>query len=66
MRDLLDLIMPVLRRNVSDSDTIVKRCTEVVKSGEPYSKHMGQFTVRIHSDPDEIPQTVVIEWIRDP
>jgi hypothetical protein len=51
---------------VSDSDTIVKRCTEVVKSGEPYSKHMGQFTVRIHSDPDEIPQTVVIEWIRDP
>lgn len=66
LRDLLDLIMPVLRRNVSDSDTIVKRCTEVVKSGEPYSKHMGQFTVRIHSDPDEIPQTVVIEWIRDP
>lgn len=66
LRDLFDLIMPVIRRTASDSDTIVKRCTEVVKSGEPYSKHMGQFTVRIQSDPEDIPQAVTIDLIRDP
>ena len=66
LRDLLDLIMPVLRRTVSDSDTIVKQCTEVVSSGESYSKHIGRFTVRILSDPDISPQTVTIEFIADP
>lgn len=66
MRDLLDLIMPVLKRTVSDSDVIVGQCKKVVKSGEPYSKHIGRFTVRVDSDPDAIPQTVLIEFIRDP
>lgn len=66
LRDLLDLIMPVLRRTVSDSDTIVKQCMKTVASGESYSKHIGRFTVRIQSDPEEIPQTVAIEFIADP
>ena len=66
MQDLLDLIMPVLKRTVSDSDVIVGQCKKVVKTGEPYSKHIGRFTVRVHSDPDAIPQTVLIEFIRDP
>lgn len=66
LRDLLDLIMPVLHRTVSDSDTIVKRCREVVKSGDPYSKHMGSFTVRVRADAESLPETVTIEWIRDP
>ena len=66
MQDLLDLVMPVLKRTVSDSDTIVSQCKKVVKSGESYSKHIGQFTVRIQSDPETIPQTVLIESIRDP
>ena len=65
-QDLLDLIMPVLKRTVSDSDVIVSQCKKVVKSGESYSKHIGRFTVRILSDPEAIPQTVLIEFIRDP
>ena len=66
LQDLLDLIMPVLRRTVSDSDVIVSQCKKVVESGEPYSKHIGKFTVRIQSEPEAIPQTVMIEFIRDP
>lgn len=66
IQDLLDRIMPVLKRTVSDSDLIVGQCKKVVKSGELYSKHIGRFTVRIQSDPEAIPQTVLIEFIRDP
>ena len=66
MQNLLDLIMPVLNRTVSDSDVIVGQCRKVVKTGESYSKHIGQFTVRIQSEPEAIPQTVLIEFIRDP
>ena len=66
IRELLDLIMPVLKRTVSDSDVIVGQCRKVVKTGESYSKHIGRFTVRVDSDPDAIPQTVLIEFIRDP
>ena len=66
IQDLLDRIMPVLKRTVSDSDLIVSQCKKVVKSGESYSKHIGRFTVRIQSDPEAIPQTVLIEFIRDP
>lgn len=66
IRELLDLIMPVLKRTVSDSDVIVSQCKKVVQSGETYSKHIGQFTVRVQSDPEAIPQTVLIEFIRDP
>lgn len=65
LRELFDRIMPVLRRTVADSDTIVKQCTKVVKTGEVYSKHMGQFTVRIQSDPEAIPQSVTITLLRD-
>ena len=66
LRDLLDLVMPVLRRTVSDSDTIVKQCRKTVETGEPYSKHIGQFTVRIQADTDTIPETVTITFIHDP
>lgn len=66
LRDLFDLLMPVFHRTVSDSDTIVKQCLNVVKTGEPYTKHLGRFSVRILSDPEEIPQTVTILLIRDP
>lgn len=66
LRDLLDLVMPVLRRTVSDSDTIVKQCRKTIETGEPYSKHIGQFTVRIETDPEAIPQAVTITFIHDP
>lgn len=66
LQDLLDCIMPVLKRTVSDSDVIVNQCRKVAKTGESYSKHIGQFTVRIHTDPDAIPQTVTVEFIHDP
>ena len=66
LQDLLDLVMPVLKRTVSDSDVIVAQCKKVVKTGESYSKHIGHFTVRIQSDPEAIPQAVLIEFIRDP
>lgn len=65
LRELFDRIMPVLRRTAADSDIIVKQCSKVVKTGEVYSKHMGQFTVRIQSDPEAIPQSVTITFIRD-
>lgn len=65
LRELFDRIMPVLRRTAADSDTIVKQCTKVVKTGEVFSKHMGQFTVRIQSDPEAIPQSVTITLLRD-
>lgn len=65
LRDLLDRLMPVFRRTVADSDTIVKQCLKVVETGAPYSKHMGRFTVRVQSDPEEIPQSVSITFLRD-
>ncbi len=66
LRDLFDLLMPVFHRTVSDSDTIVKQCIKVAHSGEPYSKHLGHFTVRIQSDPEAVPQYVTVDLIRDP
>ena len=66
LQDLFDLIMPVLRRTVSDSNVIVNQCKKVVKSGEAYAKHIGHFTVRVITDPEAIPQTVTVEFIRDP
>jgi len=65
LHDLFDRIMPVFHRNVSDSDTIVKQCKKVVSDGEPYSKHLGGYTVRIGSDPAIAPQTVTVTLIRD-
>ena len=65
LRELFDLLMPVFHRTAADSDTIVKQCQKIVQTGDVYSKHMGRFTVRIQSDPDEIPQSVVISFLRD-
>ncbi len=66
LRSLFDCVLPVFRRPAADSDTIVKQCQKVVKSFEPYAKHLTRYSVRITSDPDAIPQTVLITLIRDP
>ena len=66
MRLLFDCVLPVFRRPVSNSDTIVKQCRKVVKDGEPYSAHFGHYSVRILSDPESSPQTVIVRLIRDP
>ncbi|MBQ5991270.1 MAG: hypothetical protein IJL62_01840 [Clostridia bacterium] len=66
LRELFDCVMPVFRRTIADSDTIVKQCQKVAETGEPYSKHFGKYSVRISSDPSSVPQTVVILFVRDP
>lgn len=65
MQKLFDCIMPVFRRNISDSDTIVKQCQKVVKGNETYSKNLTDYTVRITSDPEAIPETVLVELLRN-
>ena len=65
MRKLFDCVMPVFHRSVYDSDTIVKQSQKVVESGDVYSKHFNRYTVRIMSDPEEIPQAVTVFLIRD-
>ena len=65
LRDLFDCIMPVFHRSIYDSETIVKQCAKVVSKGESYSKHFGDYSVRILSDPDAVPQTVAVTFIRD-
>ena len=65
LRTLLDAIMPVFHRTITDSDTITAQCQKVVRSGEPYSKHFGTYSIRITSDPDADLQTVKIQFIRD-
>ena len=65
IRALFDCIMPVFHRTISDSDTITKQCQNVVKDGSAYSKHFGNYSVRIISDPDETPQSVTVFLIRD-
>ena len=65
LQTLFDAIMPVFHRTIADSDTITKQCQKVVQSGEPYTKHLGSFSVRITSDPDADLQTVTIQLIRD-
>ena len=66
LRELFDSVMPVFRRTIADSDTIVKQCRKVAETGEPYSKHFGKYSVRISSDPSVVPQTVMILFVRDP
>lgn len=66
LRDLFDRIMPVFHRTVADSDTIVMQCSKVVSDGGPYSKKLGEYSVRITSDPDRLPQIVVITLTRNP
>jgi hypothetical protein len=67
IRTLFDAVMPVFHRSVSDSETIVKQCQKVVKSGETYAKNLSEYAVRISasSDSETTPKTVVIELIRN-
>lgn len=66
LRALFDAVMPVFRKTVSDSETIVKQCQNTVKSGASYAKSLGQYGVRILSDPNVVPQTVRITLERNP
>jgi hypothetical protein len=65
LRELFDCIMPVFHRPISDSETIVKQCANVVAKSTSYSKHFGHYSVRILTDPDAVPQTVSVMLIRD-
>lgn len=65
VRSLFDSIMPVFRSTAANSDTIAKQCRKVVKDFEPYSKHLTKYSVRITSDAEKVPQTVLITLIRD-
>lgn len=65
LQDLFDCVMPVFRRPAADSSTIVKQCQKVVKTFETYSTHKGSLTIRITSDAEVIPQTVLITLICD-
>jgi hypothetical protein len=65
LQRLFDSVLPVFRRPAADSDTIVKQCRKVVNSLEPYAKHLTRYSVRITSDPETVPQTVLITLIRD-
>lgn len=65
LRSLFDRILPVFHRTVADSDMIVRQCGNVVSGGEPYSKKLGEYTVRITSDPDAARQTVVVTLTRN-
>lgn len=65
IRDLFDAVMPVFHRPISDSETVVKQSAKVVGKGETYAKHLGQYSLRILSDTESVPQTVCISLIRD-
>ena len=65
IRTLFDAIMPVFHRPIADSDTITKQCEKVVKTGETYAKHFSNYSVRITSDPEVIPQRVTVRFVRD-
>jgi hypothetical protein len=66
LRDLLDRIMPVFHRPAADSDTVVRQCAKVVSDGEPYSKHLAGYTVRVECGQTAVSQTVTVSLIRDP
>lgn len=65
LRTVFDAVMPVFRRSAADSETIVKQCRKVVETGEPYAKRLGDYSVRVLSDADAVPQTVCIAITRD-
>lgn len=65
LRDVFDAVMPAFHRSAADSETIVAQCQKVVKSGAPYAKRLGDYSVRVLSDPDAVPQSVCITLIRD-
>ena len=66
LRKLFDSVIPVFHRSLSDSNTIVTQCQKVVKTGEPFSRKWGDYTVSITSDLTVSPQKVIISLIRNP
>ena len=65
LRTVFDAVMPVFSRSVADSETVVKQCRTVVEKGTPYAKKLGDYSVRIRSDLDALPQSVVITFTRN-
>lgn len=66
IQDFWNAVLPVFRRPVSDSGTIRKQCVTVVEKAEPYTKHLGKYSLIITTDPDEEVQAVTVGLIRDP
>ncbi len=66
LRELFDAVLPVFHRTIKDSDTIVRQCRKVADSGTPYYAAFGKYTLSVESDPDAIPQTVLITLTRNP
>ena len=65
LRTVFDAVLPVFRRGVADSETLVKQCRTVVKTGDPYAKKLGDYAVRILSDADALPQRVTVVFSRN-
>lgn len=65
LREVLDALLPVFHRSVSDSETIVKQCRTVVEKGTSYAKQLGNYSVRVLSDPESLPQSVTVTFTRD-
>ena len=65
LRTVFDAVMPVFRRSVADSETIVRQCRTVVAKGVPYAKKLGGYSVRVLSDTDALPQSVTVTLNRD-
>ena len=65
LRTVFDAVMPVFHRSTADSETIVRQCQTVVLKGTPYAKKLGDYSVRILSDTDAIPQTATVSLARD-
>ena len=65
LRTVFDALMPVFRKSVADSETIVKQCQTVALKGAPYAKRLGSYSVRVQSDPNALPQSVTVTLTRD-
>ena len=65
LRRLFDAVMPVFHRSIADSETIVTQCKTVVKKGTSYAKRLGDYSVRILTDPDALVQSVTVTLSRD-
>ena len=65
LRTVFDAVLPVFRRSIADSETLVKQCKTVVSKGTPYAKDLGRYSVRIVSDLAALPQSVTVTLTRD-
>ena len=65
LRTVFDAVMPVFGRGAAESETLVKQCRKVTESGEPYARRYGDYSVRIRSDADVLPQSVSVTFTRD-